>query len=169
MAGARRAGVVAAYLLLSACSPPRLLRSERHAAQAYHDAQLQIAARRYAGLVRVAPRNPLFWARLGNCEALLNDTRAAAKAYTRALALRPSLLIVRYNLARVRLQEAYTVLTNMERIPRREAGLGARAQALRRGVSALLAARGPARGVKVLTGRRPRSAIAVTHRGKGSS
>jgi predicted Zn-dependent protease len=104
-----------------------LLWSERRAAQAYHDARLRVAARRYADLVHAAPRNALFWARLGNCEALLKDTQAAAKAYTRALALRPNLMMVRYNLARVRLQEAYAILSNIGRRPKGETDLGARA------------------------------------------
>ena len=169
VAGARRAGVAAAYLLLSACSPPRLLWSERRAAQAYHDARLRVAARRYADLVHAAPRNALFWARLGNCEALLKDTQAAAKAYTRALALRPNLMMVPYNLARVRLHEAYAILSNIGRRPKSETDLGARARALRHGIAALLAARGLGQSTKSVTGRRSPPVVSIIRRGKDPS
>ena len=102
---------------------------------------MPVALRRYARLAKTIPGNPLFWARLGNCEALLNDTGAAARAYTRALSLRPDLVMVRYNLARVQLEEAYLALSSLGKLPGREAQLGARARTLRKAVRALLVGR----------------------------
>ena len=141
MIRARRAGIAAACLLLSACGPPQFLQSEQRAARAYQSDRMPVALRRYARLVKKVQGNPLFWARLGNCEALLNDTGAAARAYTRALSLRPDLVMVRYNLARVRLEEAYLTLSGLGKLPGREARLGARARTLRQAVRTLLVGR----------------------------
>ena len=58
---------------------------------------------------------------------VLQGWTAAATAYTRALALRPNLMMVRYNLARVRFQGAYAILSNIGRRPKGETDLGARA------------------------------------------
>lgn len=145
---------LAGCLLLTDCAPPRLLFSEQRAARAYQTARIPVALRRYKRLVQEVPRNALFWARLGNCEALLHDARGAAHAYTQALAIRPKLVMVRYNLARIRLQQAYAVLTPLGTTPGPEALLEARARRLRLGVSELLKPRvGPLRAPAMATRR----------------
>ncbi|MHB8253150.1 MAG: hypothetical protein ACYDEV_05505 [Acidiferrobacter sp.] len=132
----------AGFLLLNGCSPPPLLQTEQKAAHAYQHDQLIAAARIYQRLVAVAPHNPLLWARLGNCEAVLGHVGAAAHAYEQALALRPSLTIARYNLARVRLQQARSTLILAETTSHKNPVLNGRVHTLLTDIDTLLAHRG---------------------------
>ncbi len=132
----------AGFLLLNGCSPPPLLQTEQKAARAYQHDQLVVAARIYRRLVAVAPHNPLLWARLGNCEAVLGHVGAAAHAYEQALALRPNLAIARYNLARVRLQQARSALILAETAPDKNPALDDRVHTLLADLDTLLEHRG---------------------------
>ncbi len=107
-----RFGALLATLLLAGCatSNDTLLHLNTQAEQRYASGDLASARTLYTQLLHASPDNPAFWARLGNCNALLGDPVQAAQEYHHALRLDPQLSQVRYNLAVLRIKEAQAQL-----------------------------------------------------------
>jgi len=101
-----------AALVLAGCAQPgtHLLQLHNQAQQDYQAGHLVAAKLAYEQLLRATPDNPIFWARLGNCNALLGDTKAAAADYQQALQRDPQLVKARFNLAILHLREAQAEL-----------------------------------------------------------
>ncbi|MDA8377813.1 MAG: tetratricopeptide repeat protein [Planctomycetia bacterium] len=96
----------AMFLTGCATNGGNLLSAHTRAEQDYHQGNLVGARKKYRLLVQAVPGNPLFWSRLGNCNALLNHPHQAADDYEHALTLNPQLATVRYNLAILHIKEA---------------------------------------------------------------
>lgn len=100
-------GTILSALCLAGCAAsPGLLRAHAEAETDYHNGNLMAAKQAYERLLRATPGNPVFWARLGNCNALLGDPQAAEADYRKALKIDPQLVKARYNLAILHLKEA---------------------------------------------------------------
>jgi tetratricopeptide (TPR) repeat protein len=149
-----REGLVAAALAQIAGRPPGPEAAEL-AAEALEDSELPVEARitmlyflasfnlrnerpvqaieRLHDLMRLR-RSSADWALLGSCEAARGDSRAAAAAFEKALAINPALLTVRTELARLYESSGETEKALLERrIARRLGQIAGRAASAKNG------------------------------------
>jgi tetratricopeptide (TPR) repeat protein len=114
----RSSGALLVLLGLGGCaSSIDSLQTNQAADAAYHRGDLAAAEKAYTALLQKTPDNPIFWARLGNCQALLGHPEAAAHDYAEALRRNSALPTVRYNLAILRIKEARAQLISAEGDP----------------------------------------------------